>query len=363
MNIKFLSLSHTFDINQIGGTDSYMRRLSDALIDRGHKVEWIFYESNEDTKIQINNLEIKKYKYFRDALEDFCKDGNSVCIVCYLKPFDRFRLFKLRLKVDLNLYSLSWFYPDSLPKKFLRILETSFIKYKGIICVSKRLNAFHNKIGCKSYFLPPIIPDEFFEIGYEKLKRKEKHPSSRINALFLGRLDPRKGIFDVISLLDNKKMMNILNWTISGILIEKDKGNVEALNRIKSFSNINFFKEERGQYTKDVDERVKSFFLDADIFFQPYRSLSSTVDLPLLLLESQAAGCIVLTSLPDILNTYLYGSSKAIENDFTEGCINFFLDSNIVSQHLSQKKEDIDAIKNIYSERSVLQLFNNFTSE
>ena len=100
MNIKFLSLSHTFDINQIGGTDSYMRRLSDALIDRGHKVEWIFYESNEDTKIQINNLEIKKYKYFRDALEDFCKDGNSVCIVCYLKPFDRFRLFKLRLKVD-----------------------------------------------------------------------------------------------------------------------------------------------------------------------------------------------------------------------------------------------------------------------
>ena len=62
-------------------------------------------------------------------------------------------------------------------------------------------------------------------------------------------------------------MMNILNWTISGILIEKDKGNIEALNRIESFSNVNFFKEERGQYTKDVDERVKKFFLDTDIYF------------------------------------------------------------------------------------------------
>ena len=118
MNIKFLSLSHTFDINQIGGTDSYMRRLSDALIEGGYKVEWIFYESHEDTKIQINNLKIKKYKYFTDALEDFCKDCKGIHIVCYLKPFDRFKLFKLRFKENFNLYSLSWFYPESLLKNF-----------------------------------------------------------------------------------------------------------------------------------------------------------------------------------------------------------------------------------------------------
>ena len=52
MKIGFIALNETFDFNQIGGTDSYMRRLSISLVEKGHKIDWLFYNS------EIRNLVI-----------------------------------------------------------------------------------------------------------------------------------------------------------------------------------------------------------------------------------------------------------------------------------------------------------------
>ena len=52
MKIGFIALNKTFDFYQIGGTDSYMRRLSISLIERGFEIDWLFYNSQKK-KIKI----------------------------------------------------------------------------------------------------------------------------------------------------------------------------------------------------------------------------------------------------------------------------------------------------------------------
>jgi hypothetical protein len=90
-----------------------------------------------------------------------------------------------------------------------------------------------------------------------------------------------------------------------------------------------------------------------DIFIQPYRTLASTVDLPLLLLEAQAAGCTTLTTLPKVLNDYLYDKSEAIEGDFVEQSICRL--NNIMSNSLSccMTNEGLTSLQAEYSEKAI----------
>jgi len=358
MKIRFLALNNTFSHTQIGGTDSYMRRLSFALIRKEFEVEWVFYGVAQSSSCKLNGLKISYFEKFSEAL-DHCRGAEtSVLISCYLKPWDRLKLVKLKLCPQVKLYFLAFFYPDTTFKKLLRYFETLIIGFSAVFCVSQRLVKFYKKIGCRSVYLPPIIPDEYFSTGYEKLKRTKTNIPGKVKALFLGRLDPRKGISEVISLLKLPKLSSKVKWTISGILIEEDLGNLDAQKELEANKQIVFHKEERSDYSDGVEKRVISFLADAEYFLQPYKSLSSTVDLPLLLLEAQAAGCIVLTTLPETLEDYMYGSSQAIAGDFKKSCSYILLSSQKKWMSTWQDKKDLDLMRTLYSQDAVLVQFD-----
>lgn len=320
--VIFFALNDTFDFDQIGGTDSYMRRLSRLLIRLGREVVWVFYGAEKYSKISNEGVSVIKFESLDDALKYTISDGDSYFVACFLKPLDRFRAIKYRAafrKNHIKVLSLSFFFPDTFVKKFIRKLELKFVKYDAVLCVSKRLYRFNKCVIDNSYYLPPIIPDSYFNVGFSKLSNKEKEKV--VNVLFLGRLDPRKGINEVIAIIESNILKKQICWTVSGIYIPEDQGNIAALNRLKTCDNVTFNQECRGAYSKNVENRVLNFFSNNDIFIQPYRTLASTVDLPLLLLEAQAAGCTTLTTLPEVLNDYLYNKSEAIEGDFVTQCI------------------------------------------
>lgn len=354
--VIFLALVDTFDFDQIGGTDSYMRRLTNSMLALGVKVEWVFYDSKIYRSEIINDVDVIKFVQFNDALK-YIETADVDCMIsCFLKPIDRFRLLKYRLPfkmIGFKLFSLSFFYPDTLLKRMLRKIELKTVRYDSVLCVSKRLYDFNFNVSNKSHYLPPIIPKDYFKIGYEKIIKSTRHEINSLQVLFLGRLDPRKGINEVISIIESEDLSENIKWTVSGIYIPEDEGNVAALQRLQSFECVNFNEEKRSAYSSKVEERVLSYFANNDIFIQPYRTLASTVDLPLLILEAQASGCITITTLPEILSDYLYDKSIAIGDEFLKqsvSLLNHYVSSSI---DCSLTNISLQALESEYGEEAV----------
>ena len=354
--ISFLALNATFDFDQIGGTDSYMRRLTSMILELGIEVEWVFYGAKNYSRDSCQGVKIIKYGLFNDALKYIESTDTNYLISCFLKPIDRFKLLKYRLpfkKNNFKLFSLSFFYPETVLKKTLRKIELCLVQYNGVLCVSKRLYDFNAGISHNVHYLPPIIPKSYFEIGYDKASNSAVTENSNLRALFLGRLDPRKGINEVISVIESVELTKNIEWSVSGIYIPEDDGNVAALQRLKSCQSVKFHEESRSSYSLKVESRVLSYFTHNDVFLQPYRSLASTVDLPLLLLEAQAAGCIVLTTLPEILNDYLYDKSEAIADKFVEKSVCLLNQYTSISTNYCITNEALQELELEYSEDAI----------
>ena len=354
--ISFLALNDTFDFDQIGGTDSYMRRLTNSMLALGVTVEWVFYGAKYYRREIIKDVDIIKFVQFNDALKHIESSDTNYLITCFLKPLDRFKLLRYKLpfkKDSFKLFSLSFFYPDTFLKKTLRKIELNLVRYDAVLCVSKRLYDFNASISNNSHYLPPIIPKSYFKVGYDKLSNLPYEENRNLRALFLGRLDPRKGIKEVISVIENKDLSNNIEWAVSGIYIPEDEGNVAALQRLKSCQSVKFNEESRSAYSLEVESRVLSYFANNDVFLQPYRSLASTVDLPLLILEAQAAGCTVLTTLPEILNDYLYDKSEAVANKFVEQSVCLLNEYTSGSINYCMTNKALQALGSEYSEQAI----------
>lgn len=361
MKIAFVALTGTYEIDQIGGTDSYLRRLSEELVRHGHDVEWLFYGKEKESTTSKFGIKIKNFYSF-SLLWQYSLEGHfDKTIIGYIKPLDRLSLFfkKLFGEKPKALYSLVFFYPDNLVKKIVRAMDVFFTGYDAVICASERLQHFNKIFSKKSFWLPPIIPRLYFNIGYAKLEKGIINEGPRVPAIFLGRLDPRKGINEIIKLIKDPRLTEKVNWTVSGIYIAEDKGNINALRTLKAMDGIEFHLEDRKKFSADVDNRVANFFLNNIFFLQPYTKLATTVDLPLLILEAQAAGCIVLTSLPNVLERYLVGKSIAFQDSYVDNTAKYLSHFQWQPHKALMTKDDLKNLESKYSADVVYRSFIN----
>jgi glycosyltransferase involved in cell wall biosynthesis len=357
MKFIFFALADTFGYRQIGGTDSYMRRLTSALVEADQAVEWVFYESADTSEADEADIKISNFSTFQLAKDYLLECDDIVLVACYLRPKHKIKLRQLSQAGNITLWQLNFFYPDTLPKKIFKVFEAAYVRAEQILCASERLADFYKSCGLKSVFLPPIIPDTYFKVGYSKIDEQSRLRALKKEGLFLGRLDPRKGILKAIDLMSAEEIQDKVNWTVSGILIETDEGNVAARETLKSMENIHLHLEDRSSYSEDVEKGVLTFFGNADIFVQPYESLSSTVDLPLLILEAQAAGCIVLTTLPEQLGRYLIPPSVALEKSFVEPAKEKILKLSSSNEQGYINTTTLKQLESTYSTRSVMKIF------
>jgi glycosyltransferase involved in cell wall biosynthesis len=293
-----------FEENQIGGTDSFMRRLTSALleIDKNLIIEWIFYNSAEEKEVYHHDRFVLKYfKTFNELLNyiNLRKPEHVICT--WIKPKDRIKFAVFRKNhPEIKFHNLVFFYPESPLKRFFKFLEFLLFPYNGkVFCVSNRQYKYLRRI-CKNvvYILPPV-PREYF------LSPEEKPVNEKIKVTFLGRIDPRKGIKEVIEIFRTLKGNPKFEFEIYGIHIPQDRDAFNIHNWLKSQNEIKYVELNRQAYSPEVEEMVKKILKTTDILIQPYKNLDSTVDTPLLLLEAMASLCIFLTtSVGDIQDIY-----------------------------------------------------------
>ena len=198
-SVTFIADKNCFSLTKIGGTDSYMRRLTDVLLQNSIKINLVYCNSNCVKNYKYKNITIYELPNIKSVIK-LIKNLDNI-FICYLSLSDRIKfilyrnIFCFRKKISLILF----FYPDTFLKKISRIIEFGMINYSSIICVSKRINNFANEFHRKTCFLPPIIPDSYIKKGLSRIEKNSNNKRLN-NALFLGRIDARKGILEVIKL-------------------------------------------------------------------------------------------------------------------------------------------------------------------
>lgn len=296
MKIAFLSLQGTFDFHQVGGTDAYMRRLLTALQEYHANIEIVccFYGAPMNEKKSISpHLSVWRQTTLNQSLQDLRDYTPKHIVACYIRPqhLPALYLFQ-RQNASIMLHKLLFFYPENRAFRFLKKVEYSLFNYSGAaLAVSDRIRDdfavyFRNMIT-----LPPIVPSTYF------CDWENKHtPIAPFELVFLGRTDPRKGIVETIQLFEQLLPNRLFHCKIVGIHIQKDAESVRIHQQLSAQNRIPYYPVDRQKYSTETEQMVIQTLRNADIFIQPYRSLSSTVDLPLLILEAMASGCAVLTT-------------------------------------------------------------------
>jgi glycosyltransferase involved in cell wall biosynthesis len=269
--VFFILKDGTANLDQIGGTDSYLRRLVNA---HGRERIELLYLSSERSEVIEDRLKIKKFTCSTDIYQYLKDKTKTPKIITNIPMRDKLILSRLD-----NTILLNFFYPKNAMIWIARIIELKLFQYKHILVPSTRLLKKFKKFHHSVIWLPPIIPESYL-INEEVKKDKFS---------FIGRADPRKGLLEF---LDLKRKFPEKSWYLSLIKIDRDFRE-STLNKTLRNETVNW--RDRKKYSHTQELNLIRELQETKVFFQTYQSLDSTVDLPLLLLEAQACGCVVIT--------------------------------------------------------------------
>ena len=165
-----------------------------------------------------------------------------------------------------------------------------------IFCISNRQLEYLMGLPCiqssGAHLLPPPIPSSYYGVESTKISCFE---SDLINVVFVGRLDFGKGIDEVIAIMTLLSKDPKYCCSIYGIHFPNDSYGQKIHNDLSNQNVINYYPVERSKFSEDIEYNTGQILTKADIFLQPYKSISSTVDAPLLIYEAMAALCVVIT--------------------------------------------------------------------
>lgn len=249
----------------LGGLASMHDRLAEVLEDNGHEVDkLIVQKDNVINKVKEGDYDVA-HLYFTPFLNP----------KFFLKLLN-FNLFS-DTQVFVNYYNIK---PENI---FRRIVKRTFLPLlcDKVILPSENMEKFYrNEIGINNTAtLRPIVEDKFFEIESEGNK-----------IIHFGHARPDKGIDRLIEIASKDKPIHCY-------FIQDNETVLERFPAMKRK-----IENEKMVLHDSLPEKALS---EAKIAVFPYHNLGKTVDLPLALLESLAAGIPTLTSDIKPLNNYL----------------------------------------------------------
>lgn len=309
MKLAFWGRHGSFDYDHIGGTNSLLRRLSTDLVCRRHfQVDYILYGQPAREITHLPGLRSRYYRTLSEALDVLTEYDHVVTI--YLPPRDlltyiHFRATHRRKTLFHMLYQ-SW--PESTVKRELMFALHRLIAYNGrSFAISPRLIQRVKHWDSQAVLLWPPVPQHYF------VQLSQKASSDKIHVTFLGRIDIGKGVLEAIDIFNSLADCSEVELAFYGIYWESDPTAVQLHHQLSEQRRFLYTPIKFSNYSDRIDEMVRSVFYDTDIFIQPYRNLSSTIDTPLLILEAMASLCAVITKpYGDI--PYIYGKSPCLIN-------------------------------------------------
>ncbi len=297
MRVAFLGWAPGFDLRRIGGFEAIVRRLADEIAGHGHSVEVVLYDSRSTgDRTESVGRSLVRVREFRKIGSAFASvlTGKYDCILdCHVVPtaaWPKYLLWKRRIGGRSRLVKV---YVSSGGGPLWRRIRYAVNNYgtDAVLCISPRLvRSVAAESRAQPEWLPPPVPDRLFQIA-----RERKQSSATV--AFLGRLDYQKGAQDVLDtyqrLLRDRSSLNLI---ADAYLAEGDKQNAALAAQFRALG-LSVGDAISGRLAPAASERhVEEVLSSADIVITPYRSLAGTLDLPLVVLEAMAAGCIVLST-------------------------------------------------------------------
>ncbi|MBN2064568.1 MAG: glycosyltransferase [Sedimentisphaerales bacterium] len=301
--VVFFAYGNSFSFYNIGGTDAVIRRLASKLLADGHRVIFLYYGCQQNSDAQpLPGLEIKYRTDFHLAL--LCIAEPCDIFTVYLKRADRLRYIYFRITHrHFRFHQLVFTWPEKLSKRLAAWADSVLVKLNGIsFCVSPRLSKLAARLGLHAQLLLPPVPKDYF------ITPAQKSTSDKIRVAFLGRIDTGKGLEHALSLLTRLSHREKFDCMISGFPWLSKPETVKLHKHLLAQTAVRYVPVEYENWSPQVCASLRDMLRDIDILILPYRHLSSTIDIPLLLLEAMASLCVVIT--PDLGDMHeIYGQS------------------------------------------------------
>lgn len=351
MKIVFFGWVRMCDPVKIGGAESLTRRLTQTLADQGHNVAIIMYgaERYRELRENGNNITVRYYRSFHSALKCLSDLKYDFVFEMYINKryYFQYLIFKWRMKAYMR---FSIIFMTAAENKIKQWLRNKFrVMYcSPIFAVSPRVVKELRKKKIPAIWLPPPVPDYYFSIP------RNREIKNKLVISFIGRIDPNKGLKKVMEVFKGlqkaPESKGLFVFKISGYFNHNQKSSIVIHNELRKLRNIEYSAQSHTscKYSTAAEKQLRDFLSKTDILLLPYTNLKGTLDLPLLLLEGLAAGCVVIsTDVGDMVE--IIGSDALIAKSSEE----------MIEKIRNLSRSDII---NNYSRKKVMSLFNRFSS-
>lgn len=307
--IAFFGTDRAMNYHQVGGTNSLVRRLASWLAESGFvaAADYVLYgcasSYREEHSPTLGSV------YCRTITEAFAiLEKYDHVVTLYVLPRDRvrFALFRRRLGRHIAFHIIYPSWPESRWKRWLMFADTRLAPLTGCAFgVSLRLVSRLSRWNRRSALLLPPVPAHYF------LRREEKPLRDRLSVCYIGRLDNGKGVPEALELFDALSDTNGLRLTVCGLHWPHDPTSNATHARLVADRRLRYVQVPWESDWRMAEALVGQLLREADILVQPYRTLSSTIDTPLLVLEAMASLVAVITkpygNIPDV-----YGMGRCL---------------------------------------------------
>ena len=299
--IAFIGYYKTFCYQDIGGANSIVRRLSNSMSDSREIFHLTYGAESKEYSSSINDIKQHHFVSFRSMLT-FAYNNNILdLMIIYLKPIDYLTVLSFRIfNRSMTFHSLISSLSSSLLKRILYKMQVRRVVNGKIFCVSKQLVSFFKSCGGRVIHLIPPVDDAFFIDSNLRDSKKSK----KVRIAFMGRIDLGKGTDIAINYFEKSTLSHEkFEFYVYGYPHESDASSMALHNKLLDEDcKINYVQSPVWDgYSPKVDQFLANLIDEVDLFYLPYRTISSTIDTPLVPLEILARGGLFLaTDFPQI---------------------------------------------------------------
>lgn len=314
--ICFFGAVDACDPMKIGGCESLTRRLATGLSERDYSVAVVMYGAEkEEMKDDFfgKDVILQYHKTFLGALKGLNELKCEMVFEMYVhkRYYPLYLAYKYKNRGKKKFATILMTSPENAIKRWLRkIFRVMFCS--NIFAVSPHLVEELKMDGIEAEWLPPPVPDFYFQTFEDK-------SNSAIIISYLGRIDANKGLGELEPIF--KRLLDSNNVTIKvrGYYVPSDRGAVKLHDTFMGLKGVDYLAKLKNDclYLPEKEKEIVKYLSGTDILVLPYKTLKGTVELPLLVLEGLAAGCVVLSkNVGDIRD--VIGNTECIARDFEE---------------------------------------------
>jgi glycosyltransferase involved in cell wall biosynthesis len=307
-SIVFFGTVENFNFWQIGGMESYFRRLAFELAKTGKDVDFVQYGSDRSAvEHPFPGISLYRYVFLDDALAHIAQKASIVLVSSQYRK-DRLKFIKFRRANQnrITFYFVASYCAKSRLRRKCYFLESFIYPYNGgVLCMSPRLLKVSGTMKIKSELLLPPVPESYF------VEPEDKALNNKVTVTYMGRTAPSKGADEAVKIFAQLRGQSSIQTQLCGYSCKDTHESSFIHEWLMAQSDIKYIYEDHKGWSPSIDKKVVRTLRETDILLLPYRSLRTTIDVPLLLLEGMAANCCIITTpigdIPEI-----YGESSFI---------------------------------------------------